>query len=99
MQFAKLKVTDTNQRYLHIKGSNLLFLTSRVSLNGTEDWQTQVQTDDELKVFEPASPLQAGQRRTSVMETIRIAIVKTAFGQMEKAVVEVRSQLKLQWSW
>ncbi|CAM6015418.1 unnamed protein product [Sphagnum balticum] len=80
---AKLKTIDADRRYISITGKNLLFLRAPVNTNGKEVWLTNTQEDNRLLILEDKRNTVTSQRTDLLM-----VIVKTAFGESSKPVIE-----------
>ncbi|KAG0605584.1 hypothetical protein M758_9G070700 [Ceratodon purpureus] len=80
---------DSNQRYIIVKGENLLFLREAVSVtgsNGQEPWNITKQSDNFLMIFDPhRHDLNKGPKDSE--NAITMVIIKTAFGEISQQTI------------
>lgn len=86
---------DSNQRYIEVKGENLLFLREAVTVTGSqseqEAWNIIDQSDNFLLINDP----HVGPKELE--KAISTLVIKTAFGQIRHhSILEVSLDIHYQ---
>jgi hypothetical protein len=90
---AKVKAMDSGG-FIHIKGSNLLFLREPVRLGGLDPWVTKLQTDTELYIVSPTQT-DVNIKGDDTENALTFIVLKTAFGAASHLLLEVSVVCKL----